>query len=370
MKHITLQISLLVGLVVCFYGTASSQVAPEIARKADSAAKRAVELMDNNLPESAIEKWNEAIALVPTYMPYKYEKAVCLVMAKKHTDAVELLKSIYTSPQLGDRGYQLLGNCYDFLEDTASSRKMYLEGVEAHPNSGRLHFELGQRAYIDKNRAQAHQYWLKGTMAEPRYATNYYWLARSYSETRDRLWAALYGEAFLNLERNTQRTREISKLVFDMWNLSLRIGDTLDPINFCTEATLEVPDKRGPDVMNFPTAFEFTVAQASQPFIVKDSVLKSLSIEKMVDLRYRFTRAWVTSGNDSLHVNDLLRWNSYLQRQGRLKEYLWWLYSYGDPREMNAYFRKNEERYDIFLVWFGENQLAFERPLCIGLGCP
>jgi len=370
MKNIVLQISLLAGLLLCYAHQASGQVALEIARKADSAAKRAVELMDNNLPESAIEKWNEAINLVPNYTPYKYEMAVCYVMAKKHTEAIEILKTIYTSTQLGDRGYQLLGNCYDFLEDTAASRKMYEEGVQAHPNSGRLHFELGQRAYLEKNRAQAHQYWLKGTQAEPRYATNYYWLARSNSETRDRLWAALYGEAFLNLERNTQRTREISKLVFDMWNLSIRIGDTLDPINFCTEATLEVPDKRGPDVMNFATAFEFTVAQATQPFIIKDSVITALSIEKMVDLRYRFTRAWVTSGNDTLHVNDLLRWNSYLQKQGRIKEYLWWLYSYGDPREMNAYFRKNEERYDIFLVWFGENQLAFERPLCIGLGCP
>lgn len=325
--------------------------------------------MDNNLPESALVQWDIAIGLVPHFTPYRYEKSVCLVMAKKYQDAIELLKPIYRDKTLFDRGYQLLGNCYDFVEDTAASMNIYREGNVAFPESGRLNFEIGQRYYLQKNRKLAHEYWLKGTRGEPRYATNYYWLAKSFSETQDRLWSVLYSEVFLNLERNTQRTREISKLAFDMWNVSMRIGDTLDPINFCTDATLEIPDQRGPNVMNFPTAFEFTVAQATQPFIKPDTVLKALSIEKLIDLRYRFTRAWVTSGNDSLHVNDLLRWNIYLQKQGRLKEYLWWLYSYGDVREMNAYFKKNEERYDIFLVWFGENQLAFDKPLCLGLEC-
>jgi tetratricopeptide (TPR) repeat protein len=369
MKTYQMQISLLILVMIFSFGRGLAQVAPDVARRADSAAKKAVEMMDNNLPESALEVWDVAIKLVPYYVPYKYEKAVCYVMAKKYQDAKDVLKGIYTDRTLGDRGYQLLGNCYDFLEDTAASFAVYSDGLIANPKSGRLHFEIGQRKYLQKDRKGAHEFWLKGTRAEPRYATNYYWLARSYSETRDRLWSALFGEAFLNLERNTQRTREISKLVYDMWNLSMRLGDTLDPINFCTEETLEVPDKRGPDVMNFPTAFEFTVAQASQPFIIKDSVIKGLSIEKLVDLRYRFTRAWISSGNDSLHTNDLLRWSMYLQKQGRLKEYLWWLYSYGDIREMNAYFKKNEERYDVFLVWFGENQLSFDKPLCLGLGC-
>ncbi len=369
MKTIQMQISLLIIVMSCSLVNGYAQVAPEVAKRADSAAKKAVEMMDNNLPESAVQKWDEAIALVPNYSPYKYEKAVCFVMSKKYQEAATVLKTIYRDKSLGDRGYQLLGNCYDFLEDTVASMGVYQEGLTANPTSGRLHFEIGQRKYLQKDRQGAHDYWLKGSKLEPGYATNYYWLARSYSETRDRLWAALFGEAFLNLERNTQRTREISKLVFDMWNLSMRIGDTLDPINFCSEATLEIPDRRGPDVMNFATAFEFTIAQASQPFIVKDSVIKRLSIEKLVDLRYRFTRAWVSSGNDSLHVNDLLRWSIYLQKQGRLKEYLWWLYSYGDPREMNAYFKRNEERYDVFLVWFSENQLAFDKPLCLGLGC-
>jgi len=370
MKTYQMQISLLIIVMSCFSVTGLAQVAPEIARRADSAAKKAVEMMDNNLPESALQKWDEAIALVPTYAPYKYEKAVCLVMGKKHAEAAEVLKPIYKDRQLGDRGFQLLGNCYDFLEDTAASRRLYEEGIAAYPESGRLHFELGQRYYLDKNREMAHKYWLQGTRAEPKYPTNYFWLAKSYSETRDRLWAAMYAEAFLNLERNSQRTREMSKLVFDMWVLSLRIGDTLDPINFCTDATLEEPDRRGPNVMNFPTAFEFTVAQATQPFIIKDSVITSLTVEKLVDLRYRFTRAWATSGNDSLHVNDIIRWNMYLQKQGRLKEYLWWLNSYGNVREMNDYFRKNEDRYETFLAWYSDNQLPFDKPLCIGLGCP
>ena len=150
----------------------------------------------------------------------------------------------------------------------------------------------------------------------------------------------------------------------------MRLGDTVDPINFCSDELLELPSPQGISQMSFPVAFEYNIALAAQPFVPKDSVLKRLSVESLIDLRYRFIRAWSKAGYNKTYPNDVLQWNSDLQEKGRLKEYLWWLYGYGDKSEMSRYYKKNGDRYDTFLVWFGENGMPFESPLCLGLGCP
>lgn len=363
-----LQISLFAAIVLSVVSACPLKAQPD-ARKADNEAGRAIEYMNSNLPESAIEAWNRAILSMPTYLPYRYEKAVSLVMAKRYQDAVVELQSIYTDTSLQDRGYQLLGNCYDMLEDTVRSRAYYREGLLAFPKSGRLHFEMGQQYFLDRKIDVANDWWLRGSRAEPAFATNYYWLARSYAETKDRIWAVFFGEVFLNIERHTSRTRDISRLLYDVWNRSMKLGDSLDPINFCSDELLEIPDSRGSATLAFPVAFEYTIATSAQPFIPKDSVLRVLSIEKLVDLRYRFMRSWYALGYEVKHPNVLLAWNKRLQDQGRLKEYLWWLYGYGDKAEMSRYYKKNGDRYDTFLVWFSENGMSFEQPLCLGLGC-
>jgi tetratricopeptide (TPR) repeat protein len=337
--------------------------------RADEEAGKALDFMDRNMPEAAIAAWDKALTFMPGYVPYMYEKTVCLVMAKRYPDALALLEPVHRDTSLGERGYQLLGNIHDLLQDTTSSRKAYREGLERFPRSGRLHFEMGQQYYVAFDRNKAHEWWLNGTRVEPTYAKNYYWLARSYSETKDKIWGAFYAEAFLNLERNTIRTKEMSELVFAIWNASMRLGDTIDPINFCSDELLEEPSPFGPSKMSFPVAFEFTMGLAGQVLTPKDSVVTRLTISQLVDLRYRFTRAWSSAGHDTTYRNDILRYNIFLQKEGRLKEYLWWLYSYGDKVEMNRYFRKNEERYDTFLVWFSEHGLDMSQPLCVGLGC-
>lgn len=332
-------------------------------------AQRAVDLMDRNQPAAAISSWERALTFAPDSVAYRYEYALANVMAKRYDSAAAILLPIYRMPQLLDRGYQLLGNCYDLQNDSSRSLPYYREGLKAFPTSGRLHYEMGAAALIDGNPAAATDWWARGTRAEPVFATNYYWLARTQSSTRDRIWGILYGEAFLNLERNTERTREISKLVFDTWNASMLLGDTADPINFCSDTLLEKPSLKGPSTMTFPVAFEYTVATSAEPLIPKEGVSKRLTVAQLVDLRMRMTKAWDKAGYDTLFPNDVLSWNVRYLKAGWLKEYLWWLYSYGDKREMNEYFKANEDRYDNFLGWFGKNSPSFRAPLCIDLRC-
>ena len=339
---------------------------------ADSAqiyGQRAVDMMDRNQPEAAIDAWERAIALAPTNLAFRYEYALANVMAKRYDSAIAILTPIYRERELLDRGYQLIGNCYDMKNDSSKSLPLYREGLQAFPKSGRLHYEMGAAALIDANPTSAVDWWVQGTRAEPAFATNYYWLAKTLSATKDRIWGVLYSEAFLNLERNTQRTRDISKLVFDTWNVSISLGDSLDPINFCSDSLLDKNSPNGPTTMSFPVAFEFTTATAAAHLSPADGVTKRLNVGQLVDIRARMTRAWEKGGYDKMYPNDVLSWNVRFQKAGWLKEYLWWVYSYGDKREMNEYFKANEEKYDTFLGWFGQNSPSFKEPLCLDLRC-
>lgn len=346
---------------------ASGQGLDTMALKA--VVNRAVEFMDRNLPDEAIKRWDSALVLRPDYVLYKYERAICLLMAKRYTQAVEALKPMYRDTMLYDRAYQLLGNSYDYLGDSASSFTIYNEGLSRYPMSGRLHYELGAAAFIGGRLDSAIRWWVKGTRVEPSFATNYYWIAKTSAKSKDRIWTVLFGEAFINIETNTQRTKEMGEMLFDVWNASMSLGDDDDPINFCSDRLLEEPSASGPNVMNFPTAFEFTIAQSSQHYIPDTGVRKRLTVEQLVDVRMRFIEGWTGAGYNKKYPNDLLAWNAKLKESGWLREYLWWVLGHGDLNEMRNYFVANEARYDTFFGWLTENPFPTDHPLCLGLHC-
>jgi len=345
-------------------------VTDEVAQQAEAIAKRAARLMDRDMGEAAAVEWKKALNLVPNHIPYLYEYALAHVMMRKYDDALGILRSIYNKPELFDRGYQLMGNVYDFLEDSSSALTYYHAGIEAFPKSGRLHYELGAAAYIRGDVAAATDWWRRGTRVEPKFSTNYFWLAKVMSKTADRFLGVMYAEAFLNLERATNRTKEMSKLVFDTWNASLALGDTLDPINFFGDDLLDVLSPGGPNVMNLPTAFEYSVATSAEPLIPDNGMLKgALTLDEVVDVRVRTARYWRDKGYDKLYRNDVMEWNASLVSKGWIREYLYWLFSYGDVKRMNDYFKANEHRYDTFLAWFGQNQMSFDSPVCLEIDC-
>ncbi len=330
----------------------------------------AMDYMDRNLPDEAIRQWDSAVAIDPTFTPYRYERTVCLAMAGRYQEAIDSLQPIYRDTMILDRGYQLLGNCFDYLEDTVRSLEAYTEGLQACPASGRLHYEMGARAFLNRNLPDALRWWVRGTRAEPKYATNYYWICKGLAASPNKIWAVLYGELFMNLEPNSRRTKEISALLFETWNKAITLGHPDDPINFCSESLLEELSPHGPAVMNFPTAFEFTTATSAQHLIPQTGIKERLTIRELIEIRMNFIRGWKASGYMELYPNDLLRWHDQLLSAGWLDEYLWWIYAFGDPEELAEHYRADAERYDTMLGYLSAKPgLDFTKPQCVGIGC-
>ncbi len=77
--------------------------------------------------------------------------------------------------------------------------------------------QLGKKDY---NKALT--YFEKGIEVAPNYSSNYYWCARLYCNSTEEVWGMIYGEIFMNLERNSKRTAEISKLLFDTYKKEIK----------------------------------------------------------------------------------------------------------------------------------------------------
>lgn len=335
--------------------------------RAQKLAERALRLTDAGRVEEAIRTWDSAVAVAPDVAAYRYERVLCHVMLERYDQALQDLRPIYRDTNLYDRGYQLMGNICDLKGDSVQSMQFYKEGFAKWPNSGRLHYEFGAAAKLAGRTQEAIDWWAKGVKVEPDFATNYYWVAKSFAKTANKIWTLIYGEAFLNLERGSKRTQEISKLLFDTWNAGFRLGDTTDPMHFCSDELLEQPGPRGVSTMSFPMAFEFCIALASQHLIPETGVKTRLSMAELVEVRKRFLTAWKKQGFDSLYTNTLLDWENRVAVRGYLTEYFYWIYSYGDDSEMTAWFRSNEKKFDTFLGWYGSEPLSIQGAPSFGL---
>ena len=326
--------------------------------------------MDRNLPDKAIPYWDKAIEALPDYIPYRYERAICFLMLKQYQEAIVELTPIYKDTSLYDRGWQLMGNCYDLLGDSSKSLPIYREGLQYHPLSGRLHYEMGAASYIDQDLQGAIDWWVKGTKVEPQFATNYYWIVKASAPSDNRIWGALYGELFLLLEPGSPRTKEVSELLYKLWNVGMNLGHPDDPINFCTDDMLAAPSKRGPTAMNFPTAFEFTIALSSQKFIPDTGVIGMISIKQLVETRMTFFKGWESENYFETYPNDLFDFHKKIYKAGYLEQYFWWIYMHGAKQEMSNYYSSHADRYDTFIAWLSSGgTLTFFEPYCVTLGC-
>lgn len=335
--------------------------------RVENQIRMAVRFMDRGYPAKALPLWDSVVATMPDRIPYQYERVVTLTMMERFQEALDNLTRFYQHPDLLDRGYQMMGNIYGFLDSAEKSIELYNAGFQQFPTSGRLHFELGNVAYVQSRYSEAIQWWMNGIRNEPHFATNYYWIAKLSAISSNKLWTLIFGETFLNMERHSSRTREMSKLLFETWNAGIFLGDSVDPIRYCSDSLLGLPGPDGPSSMAFPMAFEFTLANVLASFTPSVGIKTRLSIEEWVKVRSDFLKEWKRQGNHERFPNTLFDWLFAVNDAGYLSEYLHFMFSYGDTDEMTIYYKQNSERYDNFLAWFTTNTISIDSTSLFGM---
>lgn len=324
-------------------------------QKARNITRQAIRIMDNGDPDRAITMLDSARLLDPDDYIYVYEIGFAYYLKKDYPKSIEAFQQSLVYKNATDQCYQMLGNTYDIAGDRVKAIETYNEGLKKYPGSGRLYLELGNIDLIEKDYDEAITWWEKGIAADPKYSSNYYRLAKLYADSKDRLWALFYGELFMNIERNSKRTAEISQLLYDTYKASIITRGDSTRVDL-TDNVIALDDaKKFRLPFNLVYGTDFVVALT--PSLIKKD---TFSIRMISNARSTLVANWFRSNRQKDYPNILLDFQKQLNEKGYLNAYTYWLLMKGNEAEFGDWYAKNKTLFDAFAAWFNENPLTID----------
>lgn len=322
--------------------------------KALAKGQEAIKLMDNGKVQESIELLEEAQKLDPDRFDYSYELAYAYYLKEDYKEVVKILEKNKTHKDVADRLFQLLGNCYDVLGKTDKAFEAYDEGLKIFPNSGMIYLEKGNVYWGKKEYGKALPFYEKGIEVDPKFPSNYYRATRIYCGSTEEVWGMIYGEIFMNLERNSKRTAEISKLLFDTYKSEIKFtSDTSFSVSFSKNATINVSDLKDPSKIKLP----YGVGVYEPTLMFSMLSVKSIDINSLDNIRSSFIDNYFKNGHNKTYPNVLFSYQKQVKEAGHIEAYNHWILMKGDEDEFDKWQSANKDKWDSFVKWFGDNGL-------------
>lgn len=316
----------------------------------------AVRIMDEGDYDASIKMLKKARKMDPESILFDYEIAYALYKQKKYKKAIKILEKIIKNPEVDDIHFQLLGNAYDLQGMPDKAISTYEKGQAIFPESGKLYLEPGIVEYYRENYDKAIFYWEKGVAVEPNFASNYFWLGRTFSFSDELIWSVLYGEIFMNLERNTKRTVEMSEILYKSYTTAIELFPDSANVNFSDRFELAVDDINTiPFAMNF--GINMVLSITSEVLNNADSV----GIPELNNIRTNFLRNWYELGHDSTYTNVLFDFQKEVSENGFLEPYTYWLLMKGDEEVFGIWYDENETLFTEFAEWYNNRDFEIDK---------
>ncbi len=257
-----------------------------------------------------------------------------------------------------DQCFTLLGNSYDFDGKPKMAIEIYDKGLEKFPNSGRLYFEKGIVLEVLKEYNAALESWEKVIFVAPSYPSNYHTAALYYMNySTEKIWGVMYGELFNNIERGSAKTAEMSKALYDTYQSSITIkSKTEASVSFSKSMQMSLPKDGEEFKFPFSMPYEMVMLLAVTPELNS----KELGIQNFSDIRTKFIQQWYDTEKNVEYPNILFDWHKKLIDLGYFEAYNYWLLMKGNEDEFDAWYAKNEERFDDFITWFKANPITID----------
>lgn len=322
--------------------------------KALEKGQEAIKLMDNGKVEESIKLLEEAQKLDPDRFDYAYELAYAHYLKEDYKGAIKILELNINHKNVNERLFQLLGNTYDVLGKTENAFEAYDEGLKKFPNSGMIYLEKGNVYWGKKEYGKALPFYEKGIELDPQFPSNYYRAARVYCGSTEEVWGLIYGEIFMNLERNSKRTAEISKLLFDTYKSEIKFtSDTSFSLSFSQNASINVSDLKDPSKMKLP----YGIGVYEPTYMFSMLSVKSIDINSLDNIRSLFVDNYFKNGHDKTYPNVLFTYQKGVKDAGHIEAYNHWILMKGDEDGFEKWQSENKDKWDSFFKWFGDNGL-------------
>lgn len=196
-----------------------------------------------------------------------------------------------------------------------------------------------------------------GIEAEPKFPSNYYRAARIYCNSDEEVWGMIYGEIFMNLERNTDRTAEISKLLYNTYKSEITFtNDTSFSVSFSRNATINIGDLKNLKKMKLP----FGVGVYEPTLMLSMLEVKTIDLNTLDHIRTNFVTNYFERGQNKTYPNLLFTYQKKVKEAGRLEAYNHWILMKGDEVAFDQWHTANNTKWDSFTKWFSANGLKID----------
>jgi tetratricopeptide (TPR) repeat protein len=324
--------------------------------KALEKGQEAIKLMDDGKVPESIKLLEEAQKLDPDRFDYPYELAYAHYLKEDYKGAVKILEKNKSHKDVTERLFQLLGNCYDVLGNSDKAFEAYDEGLKIFPNSGMIYLEKGNVHWNKKEYGKALPFYEKGIEVDPKFPSNYYRATRIYCGSTEEVLGLLYGEIFMNLERNSKRTAEISKLLFDTYKSEIKFtSDTSMTVSFCQQMTMNVNAISDPKNIKLPFCMIF-----EPTLLMSIAFEKSIDINSLDKIRSTFIDNYFNNERDKTYPNVLFSYQKKVKDAGHIEAYNHWILMKGDEEGFDKWQSANKDKWDNFVKWFNDNGLKVD----------
>src|SRR5688572_8524880 len=261
--------------------------------------QEAISLMDKGKIEESIKLLKEAQKLDPDRLDYPYELAYAYHLKKDYKTAIEVLEKNVDHKDVSERFFQLLGNSYDINGEPAKALETYDAGLKKFPNSGMMFLEKGNVHWVKKEYDKALSFYEKGIEVAPHFPSNYYRAALIYLNSTEEVWGMLYGEIFMNLERNSKRTAEMSKLLYDTYNSQIKFtGKGNLTVSFCQQMTMSA------SALSDPTKSKLPFCMVYEPTLMLAAINENkIDLDALDNIRTGFVETYFKKDFHKTHPN-------------------------------------------------------------------
>lgn len=158
----------------------------------------------------------------------------------------------------------------------------------------------------------------------------------------------------MNLERNTKRTAEISKLLYDTYKGVIKVNGDSVKIDFCN-IVMNADDINGKAKIKFPFCMVF-----GQAFIMSIIDVKAIDIYSLNKIRTAFVENYFKMGYSKTHPNFLIDYQDKVLKAGHLEAYNHWILMKGDEVLFDEWQFSNKDKWTNFAKWFNDNGLKVD----------
>ena len=157
----------------------------------------------------------------------------------------------------------------------------------------------------------------------------------------------------MNLERTTQRTLDLSELLYNTYKSSITIGKDKSQVDFC-KIFVDVSEFESEEDLKFSLC-----AVYAKNFILATIDEVAFDLSSLSSIRTKFLENYFKDDFKN-HPNVLFEYQKELLDNNLFDAYNHYLFQMGAPEEFDIWLEANGKEYDEFVEWYTRNENIIE----------